>query len=669
MTVNWPDRLEELLEAALELEPEERSRFLLEACPGDPELRAEVEAILRRETEDGPFDRLFGAFTEARPDEHVDGITPGERLGPYEIARLLGRGGMGSVFLARRTDGHFEQQVAIKVLRRDTAGEEPRRHFLAERQILARLSHPNIARVFDGGLTAGGRPYLVMEYVEGMPIDGYCDERRLGIRERLLLFSAVCGAVHYAHRNLVIHRDLKPGNILVAADGRPKLLDFGVAKLLAAGDEDATPTRTRWLPMTPDYASPEQVRGDAVTTASDVYALGAILFELLSGHRPHRLGRKPPAEILRVLTEVEPPSPSQAVMTVEEGKGGEGSTDRITPESVGRARGADLRTLRRRLEGDLDTIVLKALRKEPERRYAGAGELAADIERHLEGRPVLARPDSTGYRLAKFVRRHRAATALGVTLVLSVVGFAATMAVQAHRVARERDRADRAAELLFLRRDPEREPDRPQGSSPVPDASSLPADYCEANPALPPEEQRLTRTQQRLLQRAREAVEHIKAVADANAAGYFRAVAGCVTSGPAGRGAIGAAYINARLASDRILDVTKPEVLEFEPQEDGTNRLIGVFYTYDVGFQPPFPPPPSLFGVSFDGPLVQPSTGVVFYGLHVSLFEDNPNGIFHAYNPELTCRYASPGDTMVLERLPCWRPPDQGSIGGRRIRR
>lgn len=657
MTASGPDLLEQLLEAVLDQAPGARSQFLRDACAGNPALRAELEAILAGEAEDGPFDRLFCAFTEARSQEDADGLTPGQRLGPYEIERLLGRGGMGSVFKARRADGQFDQQVAIKVLRRDAAGGESRRHFLSERQILARLSHPNIARVFDGGLAGGGRPYLVMEYVDGTAIDRYCDERRLGIRERLRLFDEVCEAVDYAHRNLVIHRDLKPGNILVSADGRPKLLDFGVAKLLAAHDEGGALTHTRWLPMTPDYASPEQVRGDPVTTTSDVYALGALLYELLSGHRPHRLGRMPPAEILRVLSDVEPLPPSQAVTTVEEGEGEEGSARRVTPEGVGRARGTEPRQLERCLRGDLDTIVLKALRKEPERRYAGAAGLAADIGRYLEGRPVLARADTVAYRSAKFARRHRAATALAVTIVLSLAGITATMAVQARRVARERDRADRAAELLFLRRDPNREPGR-QGSSAIPDASSLSPDYCEANPALPPEEQRLTLPQQQLLQRAREAVEHIRTVADANAAGYFRAMAGCVTSGPAGRGAIGAAYINARLASDRILDVTRPEVLEFEPQEDGTDKLIGAFYTYDVGFQPPFPPPPSLFGVSFDGPLVQPSTGVVFYGLHVSLFKDNPNGIFHAYNPELTCRYASPGDTMVLERLPCWRPPE-----------
>lgn len=654
MTPSRRDRLEKILERALEREPEARSRFLLEACPDDPGLRAEVEAILAGEAEDGPFDRLFDAFGGTSTAESLDALGPGERLGPYLVDRLLGRGGMGSVFLARRADGQFEQQVAIKVLRRDTIGEEPRRHFLAERQILARLSHPNIARVFDGGLTAGGRPYLVMEYVEGTPIDRYCDERRLGIRERLLLFTAVCEAVRYAHQNLVVHRDLKPGNILVTADGRPKLLDFGVAKLLAAEDEGETLTRTGWLPMTPDYASPEQVRGDPVTTASDVYGLGAVLYELLSGHRPHRFARKPATEVLRVVSEVEPLPPSAAVAAVQEGEGEEGRADRSTPEAVGRARDADPRVLERRLRGDLDTIVLKALRKEPERRYAGAGDLAADLERYLEGRPVTARPDTLAYRASRFVRRHRTATALAAMVLLSLAGLAATMAVQAHRIARERDLAERAAELLFLRRNPEVEPDRPPA---VRDASSLPEDYCENNPALPPEKQGLTLAQRNLLERAREAVRHIESVADANAAGY-RHTAGCVTSGPAGRGAIGAPYLNVLLAADTILDVTKPELLKFEPQEDGTHRLIGVFYTRAVGFEPPFPPPPSLFGVPFDGPLVQPATGVVFYGLHVSLFKHNPNGIFHPYNPELTCQYASPGDTMVLERLPCWRPPE-----------
>ncbi|HZD52485.1 MAG TPA: hypothetical protein VE175_05520, partial [Woeseiaceae bacterium] len=254
-------------------------------------------------------------------------------------------------------------------------------------------------------------------------------------------------------------------------------------------------------------------------------------------------------------------------------------------------------------------------------------------------------------------RRHRAATALAATVLLSLAGIAATMAVQAYRVGRERDRADRVAELLFFRRDPEAEPGGRSVVPTVQNASSLPADYCEANPVLPPEEQGLTLTQQRLVERAREAVKHIRTVADANAAGYFRAATGCVTSGPAGRGAIGVPYINARRASDTLFDVTKPEVLHFEPQNDGTSKLAGVFYTYPLGFEPPFPPPPSLFGVPFDGPLVQPSTGFVFYGLNVWLFKDNPDGIFRAYNPELTCRYAAPDDTTVLEHLPCWRPP------------
>lgn len=653
MTQGGRDRLEELLEGAIALEPEARNRYLLEACPDDPELRAEVAAILAAEAEPGPFDRLVGAFDSASATDDHDGLGPGDRLGPYEIQRLVGRGGMGSVFLARRADGQFEQEVAIKVLRFDAFGEEPRRHFLAERQILARLSHPNIARVFDGGLTAGGRPYLVMEYVRGTPIDRYCDEHRLTIRDRLRLFRAACEAVHYANRNLIVHRDLKPGNILVTADGGLKLLDFGVAKLLASDAERETPTRADWLPMTPDYASPEQVRGDPVSPASDVYALGAVLYELLSGHRPHRLGGIGPAEILKVLAEEEPRSPSAAVATLQDGNV---AGTRISPEAVGRARSIDPRALGRRLQGDLDTIVLKALRKEPARRYTDARALADDVERHLDGRPVAARPDTMGYRLAKFVRRHRAATALAVTLVLSLGGIAATMAVGSYRVAREQNRADRVAELLFFRR--EVKPGSPQESSIVLDTTSPEAQRCIANPVLPAGKQDLTATQLHLLQRARKSVERIRTVADANAAGYFRAIAGCVTSGSAARGAIGIPYINARLASDRILDVTRPEVLYFEPQKDGTNKLVSVFYTYPLGFEPPFPPPPSLFGVPFDGPLVQPTTGFVFYGLHVSLFKHNPSGIFHLYNPELTCDFAPPGTTSVLELPVCWNPSE-----------
>jgi len=368
---------------------------------------------------DGPFDRLFCAFQGAFAPEDFIGIECGDLIGPYRVERLLGQGGMGSVLLASRVDGQFRQKVAIKVLRHDIVGDEPRRHFLIERQILARLDHPCIARVFDGGRTKDGRPYLVMEYVEGEPIDRYCDDHEIGIGGRLRLFTTVCDAVHCAHQNLIVHRDLKPANILVSQDGRPRLLDFGVAKLLQEGRDRSA--RAGWRPLTPEYASPEQVRGDSVTTASDVYALGALLYRLLCGHTPHgreSVGRE---EVLRAVAEEDPPPPSQRT---------------------------DDRALARRLAGDLDAIALRALRQDPRDRYASAAELAADIDRHLAGEPVRARGDGLRYRLEKLVRRHPAAALLAATVVLYLAGLALAMRVQTDRVSRERDRAERVTELL-----------------------------------------------------------------------------------------------------------------------------------------------------------------------------------------------------------------------------
>lgn len=441
--------LESALGPALEGPPEERHDVLRRACGDDSELLAEAEVLLASEEEPGAFDLLFAAFAGEQPGVVPEGLRAGDPLGPYRIERLVGRGGMGAVYLAHRSDGQFEQRVAIKVLRADSLAPASRRRFLIERQTMARLTHPSIARVFDGGVTAQGGPYLVMEYVEGTPIDAFCDDRRLTVAERLSLFIRVCDAVHFAHQNLVIHRDLKPGNILVTDQGYPKLLDFGVAKLLSDEDGDETLTRTGWLPMTPEYASPEQVRGEPVTTASDVYALGGILYGLLTGHRPYRFDRLVPSEVERVVCEVEPLPPSVAVDSVEEVETKRrGEAIRITPDLVSHLRSSTLPGLRRSLRGDLDTIVLKALRKTPARRYAGAGELAADIGRHLAGRPVRARPDTRSYRLSKFVRRHRTGVATSMTIAAALVGFAATMTIQADRVARERDHAERVTQLL-----------------------------------------------------------------------------------------------------------------------------------------------------------------------------------------------------------------------------
>ena len=408
-------RLGELFERARELPAEARRRFLEEACPDDVELRGKVESLILHD--EGAGGTLHGAVDEAAADLTREALDlSGQRLGPYRIERLLGEGGMGSVWLASRDDQAYTQKVAIKVAR-GLPGAETLRRFRAERQILAALDHPNIARMLDGGATAQGAPYVVMEQIEGRPIDVYCNDEKLSTEERLALFLRVCDAVQYAHGRLVVHRDIKPGNILVTDEGEPKLLDFGIAKLL---DTTAIPgtlveTATSMRMLTPEYASPEQVRGADVTVASDVYGLGLLLYELLSDRRAQPLATGEPAELLRVVCEKDPDRPSIAAS-------------------------------RRRLAGDLDNIVMMALRKEPERRYASVGLMAEDLRRHLDGLPVLARAGSWRYRAGKFLRRNTLAVSAGALVVLLLVVFAVSMALQAGRVARERDTATRERE-------------------------------------------------------------------------------------------------------------------------------------------------------------------------------------------------------------------------------
>ncbi|HEX4966023.1 MAG TPA: serine/threonine-protein kinase, partial [Thermoanaerobaculia bacterium] len=340
----------------------------------------------------------------------------GERIGPYQVVRRLGAGGMGVVYLALRADGELRRRVALKVLRPGLDSEEAVRRFRTERQILAALEHPNIARLLDVGTTERGLPYFVMEYVEGQPVDAYCEAQGLSLRQRLELFLTICSAVELAHRNLVVHRDLKPGNILVTAEGTPKLLDFGIAKLLNPELSALTLGATAGQPMTPDYASPEQVRGEHITTASDVYSLGVLLYELLTGRHPYRARASSPAEMRRLVTEEEPPKPSLAVATGER--------------------------FSRQLTGDLDNVILKALRKEPNRRYASVEQLAEDVRRHLTGRPVLARPGTLAYRTSKLLQRHRIGAAVAAVLFLAILGSSVGMGVLAARLARERDRAE-----------------------------------------------------------------------------------------------------------------------------------------------------------------------------------------------------------------------------------
>ncbi len=340
---------------------------------------------------------------------------------------------MGAVYLATRADDEYRKQVAVKVVKRGMDTDAILRRFRNERQILANLDHPHIAKLLDGGTTEDGLSYFVMDYVEGLPIDVYCDARRLPIIERLKLFRTACSAVHYAHQHHVVHRDLKPSNILVTAEGVPKLLDFGIAKLLDPEVSARTIKPTAGLrPMTPDYASPEQVRGEAITPASDVYSLGVMLYELLTGHRPYHVQSATPQEAERVICEQEPEKPSVVVGRCSAGlqpgsaalKGG--ATDG-TPESVTETRGESPEKLRRQLRGDLDNIVLMALRKEPERRYASIEQFSEDIRRYLQGRPVRSRPDTLAYRSGKFIRRNRTGVLASVLtaaifLVLIVIG-------------------------------------------------------------------------------------------------------------------------------------------------------------------------------------------------------------------------------------------------------
>jgi serine/threonine protein kinase/tetratricopeptide (TPR) repeat protein len=372
-----------------------------------------------------------------------------EVLGNYRVLGEIGRGGMGSVYAAVRTDDAFKQRVAIKVMRLGLDTEDMLSRFELERQVLGSINHPNIARVYDAGVTPDGRPYFVMELVEGKPIDRYCDDNMLSLQARLTLFTKVCAAVHVAHQNLVVHRDIKPANILVTAKGEPKLLDFGIAKLLNPELAAIDPmTRADQRLLTYEYASPEQVTGDPITTASDVYALGVLLYELLTGHRPYEITKRVYEEAVRVICSTEPQRPSTAVSRAITTRGPGDTVRTITGEEIASRREMQLTRLKRRLSGDLDNIVLKAMRKTPGRRYLSAEDLAGDIDRHLTGQTVSARPPTWDYRAGKFIRRHKSAVAaVGLVALTLVVGITATT-WQWTRAEQERAVAERRYDQL-----------------------------------------------------------------------------------------------------------------------------------------------------------------------------------------------------------------------------
>lgn len=443
---SW-EQVATLFHQAVELPEEERDAFLRAAC-ADTELRRRVGELLRAdEVAEGFFDDLGeraavlgeGVLTPDATVAEFDALA-GRRIGSYLLEREIGRGGTSVVYLASRVEGPFERAVAVKILTRQAHSVSLLRRFEREQQVLSDLSHPNIANLFDGGVTEDGYSYFVMEYVDGFPIDHYCDLRRLTLEERLRLFLEVTRAVEYAHKHLVIHRDLKPSNILVAHDGTVKLLDFGVAKILTGdGTMSAgalTQTADRW--MTPDYAAPEQVRGERTTTATDVYQLGMVLYGLLTGHGPYGMGGAGSAYLVeKAVCETEPRRPSAVVAETEVVARGATRME-VTPEAVGRARRLGARQLRKELAGDLDAILLHALQKDAAQRYGSPGALAEDIERYLEGRPVVARQGRLRYRTRKFVRRHPVPVAsIGVGLLL-LIGISAVYVVE---VAKERDRA------------------------------------------------------------------------------------------------------------------------------------------------------------------------------------------------------------------------------------
>ncbi|WP_257386878.1 serine/threonine-protein kinase, partial [Tahibacter caeni] len=405
----------DLFETVVDLDPQDWEAQLLRHAPDDAALRVEVLGLLHA---DAAATRATGMLEQApdivaglaqeltgRHGPAASGACTGERLGPFALVREIGRGGMGAVWLAERADGEFAQQVAIKLIRGGWDAAEAQARFRAERQILASLQHPHIAHLVDGGVGADGRPWLALDYVDGVDLHSWCDARQLDLRQRLDLFLNVCDAVAHAHQHLVVHRDLKPSNILVRRDGVVKLLDFGIAKLL---DPQSASISTMRL-FTPEYAAPEQVRGELVTTAVDIYALGLLLYELLSGQRPYKVDRPTPAAYERAILDQEPTRPSLSL-----------TRDAAQADAVAANRHLTPQRLRRELRGDLDAIVLKALRKQPQQRYASVGELVADVRRYLQRQPVAARRGNWRYRTARFLQRHAAATALGAVAVLAL---------------------------------------------------------------------------------------------------------------------------------------------------------------------------------------------------------------------------------------------------------
>ncbi|MGA7342661.1 MAG: serine/threonine-protein kinase [Terracidiphilus sp.] len=430
-------RVDELLQSALEVDPERRDAFLLEACGGDSALLDEVKSLLTSHRRAGDFLETPAAEVAARAiateeEPSLSRSREGQLISHYRILNLIGRGGMGTVWLAERCDGRFERKAAIKFIHLALLDQASAERFKREGAILGKLAHPQIAELIDAGLTSTGEPFLVLEYVEGQPIDDYCDGHKLSVNARIRLFLEVLNAVAHAHSNLIVHRDIKPSNVLVRNDAQVKLLDFGIAKVLADETSDGSATQLTLeggAALTPKFAAPEQVTEGTITTATDIYALGVLLFLLLTGQHPAGPGPHSPAQLIRSIVDEEPRRVSESTSSIS----ADAAANRVTtPEKLGR-----------QLRGDLDRIVAKAVKKNPAERYPSASAFADDLQRYLEHKPVLARPDSFGYRTAKFVRRHRVAVAVAATALVATLAGVAGLVIQDRRVRAERDIAFR----------------------------------------------------------------------------------------------------------------------------------------------------------------------------------------------------------------------------------
>ncbi len=426
------ERLKELFAKAVELPPNQRETFVRDACIGDDELERELNSLLsasdstRNVIEDNALqlnNQIVGSSTNLT----------NKQIGNYRVIREIGHGGMGSVYLAERSDGEFEHTVALKLVRSSIADSSIIEQFRRERQILAGLNHPNIAALYDGGVTEIGEPFIAMEYVDGESLNDYCFSAGLSLVERLQLFTKICSAVSYAHRNLIVHRDIKPSNILVGKDGEPKLLDFGLAKIAEGVASDDT--KTAFRAFTPAYASPEQLRGESVTTASDIYSLGVVLYELLSGEKPFAIDDKNFQEILQTITENDPVPPSSVVSGQCKDAGNSNGFPRPAISSP-------------QLKGDLDNIVLMSLRKEPDRRYTSAAALANDIERYLNKQPISARPNTFRYRVSKYIQRNRIAVAAAALVLVAIVIGTSVASIQYRQAQAERAKAEEVNNFL-----------------------------------------------------------------------------------------------------------------------------------------------------------------------------------------------------------------------------